>query len=91
MTVMTDIPTARCPRPARACKRTLAGHVIAWLRANLFATIPSTIITLLLIAGARQGAGQPRAMGLLNAVWSVPDGNNSSACRAVPGSAPAGR
>jgi general L-amino acid transport system permease protein len=47
MTVMTDIPDSPLARPR--VKRTRARGIIAWLRTNLFATIPSTIITLLLL------------------------------------------
>ena len=46
MTVMTDIPDSPLPSARRRANRTLAGLVIAWLRANLFASIPSTDVTL---------------------------------------------
>src|SRR6201988_2690124 len=81
MTVMTDIPEIARPR----VKRTLVGFVIAWLRTNLFATIPSTIITLLLLLVLGKGLISLVQWGWLNAVWSVPDANNTAACRAVRG------
>ena len=62
-------------------QRTLVSHVIVWLRANLFATIPSTIVTLLLVLVLGKGLVSLVQWGLLNAVWSVPDPNNTGACR----------
>ena len=81
MTVISDIPNGPLARPQ--VKRTAAGHVIAWLRTNLFATIPSTIITLLLLLVLGKGLISLVQWGWLNAVWSVPDSNNTAACRAV--------
>ena len=83
MSVMTDIPDSPLPSAPPRVNRTLAGHVIAWLRANLFATIPSTIITLLLLLVLGKGLVSLVQWGWLNAVWSVPDANNTAACRAV--------
>src|SRR5438034_289656 len=85
MSVMTDIPDSPLPTARPRVQRSLAGHVIAWLRANLFASIPSTIVTLLLLLVLGKGLVSLVQWGWLNAVWSVPDGNNSSACRAVRG------
>ena len=48
MTVMTDIPDSPLPSAAPARERRWPASLMAWLRANLFATIPSTIVTLLL-------------------------------------------
>src|ERR1700751_2293704 len=81
MTVITDIPDTARPR----VKRTFVGRTIVWLRANLFATIPSTIITLLLLLVLGKGLISLLQWGWLNAVWSVPDANNTAACRAVRG------
>src|SRR5215510_15448775 len=83
MTAISDIPENPIARPR--VKRTAAGLVIAWLHANLFATIPSTVITLLLLAVLGKGLASLVQWGWLNAVWSVPDGGNTAACRAVRG------
>src|SRR5689334_24754154 len=81
MTVISDIPDT--PRPR--VQRTFVGHAIVWLRTNLFATIPSTIITLLLALVLGKGLVSLVQWGWLNAVWSVPDSGNTAACRAVRG------
>src|SRR5215510_15889147 len=81
MTVMTDIPDI--PRPR--VQRTFVGHAIVWLHANLFATIPSTFVTLMLLLVLGKGFWSLVQWGWLNAVWSVPDANNTAACRAVRG------
>ena len=85
MTVMTDIPDGPLPSARPRVQRTLAGVVIAWLRANLFATIPSTIVTLLLLLVLGKGFWSLVQWGWLNAVWSVPDPTNTAACRAARG------
>src|SRR5262249_16979255 len=81
MTVSSDIPVT----PRTRVQRTFVGHAIVWLRTNLFATIPSTIITLLLLLVLGKGLISLLQWGWLNAVWSVPDANNTAACRAVRG------
>ena len=84
MSVMTDIPDSLPAGPPRI-NRSFAGQIVAWLRANLFATIPSSIVTLLILLVVGKGLFSLVQWGLLNAVFSVPDSNNSSACRAVKG------
>src|SRR5437879_12063925 len=86
MTVISDIPDSPLPSAPPRVQRTIASKVIIWLRANLFATIPSTVITLLLLLVLGKGVISLVEWGGLNAVWSVPDANNSAACRAVRGS-----
>src|SRR5436190_14000926 len=85
MSVMTDIPDSPLPSARPRVTRTLAGHIAVWLRANLFATIPNTVITLLILLVIGKGLVSLVQWGLLNAVFSVPDSNNTSACRAVKG------
>jgi general L-amino acid transport system permease protein len=85
MTVMTGSPDSPIPSARPRSNKTLPSIVIAWLRANLFATIPSTIITLLLALVLGKGLVSLVQWGFLNAVWSVPDSNNTSACRAIRG------
>ena len=50
MTSMTSPRKSASPRPA-AIRRMLSGRIIGWLRANLFASISSSVMSLLLIAG----------------------------------------
>jgi general L-amino acid transport system permease protein len=85
MTVTTDIPDSPAPSARPRSNKTFAGLAITWLRANLFATVPSTIITLLLVLVLGKGLVSLVQWGFLNAVWSVPDSNNTSACRALRG------
>ena len=83
MTSVTDAPQGPRALPSRL-SRGRVGRALRWLRANLFASIPSSVITLLLmllLAKVLFGLAQ---WGIWNAVWSVP-GNNTSACRAVRG------
>ena len=49
MTSMTATPESPLPIDRPRSRRTLSGRIIGWLRANLFASIPSSIISLLLI------------------------------------------
>jgi len=61
-----------------------ANPVLRWLRANLFSSITSSIITLLLLALLVKMIASFVQWGIWDAVWSVP-GNNTSACRAARG------
>src|ERR1700682_6506026 len=84
MTSVTDAPGNPLPFGRSRSGRTIVSRTIGWLRANLFASISSSIVTLLLflvLAKAFVGLAQ---WGFLNAVWSVP-GSDTSACRAVRG------
>src|SRR5258707_12934847 len=56
----------------------------SWLRANLFQSIPSTIISLLLILVLAKACVSLVQWGFWNAIWSVP-GNDTNACRAIRG------
>jgi len=61
-----------------------ANPVLRWLRANLFSSITSTVITLLLFALVAKMLVSFVQWGILDAVWSVP-GNDTTACRAARG------
>jgi len=74
----TSRPTSR-PRSAFD-----ANPVTHWLRANLFSSITSSIITLLLIALLARMIISFVHWGIWDAVWTVP-GNDTSACRAARG------
>ena len=83
MTAVTDAP--RNPGPlVRSRSSWGGGRAVRWLRANLFASITSSVITLLVgfvLVRAVIGLVQ---WGFLNAVWTVP-GSDTSACRAIHG------
>src|SRR5271154_3891572 len=65
-------------------RRGASGRALRWLRVNLFASISSSIISLLLILLLAKTLFGFAQWGIWNAVWSVP-GNNTSACRAAHG------
>ncbi len=62
----------------------MGGRALRWLRANLFSSISSSLITLLLILLLGKMLISFAQWGIWDAVWSVP-GNNTAACRAVRG------
>src|SRR5258708_31563695 len=84
MTSLTDVrqdplPSGR-PRSSRAGR----GRVIRWLRANLFSSIPSSVISLLLIFLLAKACVSFVQWGYWNAIWTV-SGNQTNACRAIRG------
>src|SRR6476659_264330 len=84
MTSVTDAPENPLPF-GRPRSRSVAGNsVIRWLRANLFQSIPSTIISLLLILVLAKACVSLVQWGFWNAIWSLP-GNDTNACRAISG------
>src|ERR1700758_5291468 len=83
MVAVTDTPQA--PRPtSRPRTGWDANPVTRWLRANLFSSITSTIITLLLLGLLVKMIVSFAQWGIVDAVWTVP-GNDTSACRAARG------
>jgi general L-amino acid transport system permease protein len=72
-------PTARSPSSWRARQ-----PILRWLRTNLFSSISSTIITLLLLVLLIKLSISFVQRGFLDAVWTVP-GNDTGACRAARG------
>ncbi|WMT75458.1 amino acid ABC transporter permease [Bradyrhizobium sp. Ash2021] len=84
MTSVTDAPGTPLPFSRSRSGRTIVGRAIGWLRVNLFASISSTIVTLLLLFGLAKAAAGLVQWAFWNAVWSVP-GSDTSACRAVHG------
>jgi general L-amino acid transport system permease protein len=83
MTTITDTP--RAPRPSSRPRSALdANPVLRWLRQNLFSSLTSSIITVLLVAVLAKLLVDFVQWGILDAVWSVP-GNDTSACRAARG------
>ena len=84
MTSVADAPENPLPF-GRPRSRSVAGNrVIRWLRANLFQSIPSTIISLLLILVLAKACVSLVQWGFWNALWSLP-GNDTNACRAIRG------
>ena len=59
-------------------------RAVRWLRANLFSSMSSSLVTLLLLAVIVKGLIGLVQWGVRHAVWMVP-GNDSSACKAVRG------
>ena len=83
MSSVADMPQDPLPIAPRPAPRALGGPT-GWLRANLFASIPSGIMTLLLLLLLGKACVAFWQWGIANAVWIVP-GNDSSACRALRG------
>ena len=83
MAMLTEAP--QMPRPTSRPRGGIdAIPLLRWLRANLFSSVTSTIITLILLALLVKIIMGFVQWGILDAVWSVP-GNDTSACRAMRG------
>src|SRR5258707_13028428 len=72
MTSIADAPENPLP-VGRSRSRRGRGGVIGWLRANLFSSIPSTVISLLLIFLLAKACVSLVQGGFWNAIWAVPD------------------
>src|SRR5712675_1909882 len=83
MTSATDAPENPLPVRSRS-RRAASGGAIGWLRANLFSSIPSSIISLLLIFLLAKACVSFVQWGFWNAIWTVPD-SQTNACRAIRG------
>jgi general L-amino acid transport system permease protein len=83
MTSMTDVPE-EASSIARMPTRRGGSPALRWLRENLFSSIPSSLITLLLLALLAKTVFGLVRWGVWDAVWTT-SGNDSSACRAVRG------
>src|SRR6266403_982230 len=84
MTSVTDAPENPFPFGRSRSRRVAGNRVIRWLRANLFQSIPSTIISLLLILVLAKACVSLVQWGFWNAIWSVP-ATDPKACRAIRG------
>src|SRR5215468_690736 len=83
MTSTTDVPQdASSIGRMRTHRR--GSRALRWLRENLFSSISSSLITLLLVALLVKALFSLVQWGIWDAVWTTP-GNNSSACHAVRG------
>jgi len=84
MTSPTGARQDTLPSGRSRSRRTRSDRAIGWLRANLFSSIPSTIISLLLIFLLAKACVSFVRWGFWNAIWTVP-GNQTGACRAIRG------
>jgi general L-amino acid transport system permease protein len=84
MTSMTSAPENPLPLDRPQYRRPLSGRIIGWLRANLFPSIPSSIISLLLIAVLGKAFVSLVQWGYVNAIWIV-SGDQTGPCRAIRG------
>jgi general L-amino acid transport system permease protein len=75
-TSQTALSPARSPRGGN--------RLVRWLRANLFSSITSSIVTLVLLAVLVKALVSFVQWGIIDAIWSTP-ANDSSACRAARG------
>ena len=72
MTSVTEAPQDPLPFSRPRSRRTFGGHFVGWLRQNLFFSIPSTIVSLLLIFVLAKGCASFAQWGVWNAVWTCP-------------------
>jgi general L-amino acid transport system permease protein len=84
MTTLTDAPQDPLPLDRPRIRRTPGGPVIGWLRANLFASITSSIMSLLLIALLGKALFSIAQWGIANAIWVI-QGDQTGPCRAIRG------
>src|SRR4051812_11877443 len=84
MSVVTDAPENPLPLSRSRPRMVGGGRAIRWLRANLFPSIPSSIISLLLIFLLAKASVSFVQWAFLNAIWTVPD-SQTGACRALRG------
>ena len=84
MTSLTDARQDPLPSGRSRSRRAGSGRAIRWLRGNLFPSIPSSIVSLLLIFVLAKACVSFVQWGFWNAIWTVP-GNQTAACRAIRG------
>ena len=84
MTSVTDAPENPLPFGRSRSRKAGSGGAIGWLRANLFSSIPSTVVSLLLIFLLAKACVSLVQWGYWNAIRTVP-GNQTNACRAIRG------
>jgi general L-amino acid transport system permease protein len=84
MTSVTDAPENPLPFGRARPRSVGSGRAIRWLRTNLFSSITSSVISLLLIFLLAKACVSFVQWGFWNAIWTVPD-NQTGACRAIRG------
>jgi general L-amino acid transport system permease protein len=72
------------PLPFGRSRKAGSVRAIRWMRANLFASVTSTVISLLLFFLLAKAGVSLLQWGILNAIWILP-GNQTDACRAIRG------
>jgi general L-amino acid transport system permease protein len=83
MTAVTDTPQSPLPFQSRY-RKTAGGRIFVWLRTNLFASIPSSIISVLLIFVLAKALISFLQWGFWNAIWILPS-DQTGPCRAIRG------
>jgi general L-amino acid transport system permease protein len=84
MTSITDAPENPLPFNSTRSRKIAGNQIIRWLRANLFASITSSVISLILIALLAKAFVSLVQWGYWNAIWSLP-GDQTGACRSIRG------
>src|SRR5205085_6853034 len=84
MAFVTDAPENPLPLARPRPRAAGGGRTVRWLRANLFSSIPSSIVSLLLIALLAEAGVSFVQWAFVNAIWLVTD-NQTGACRAIRG------
>jgi general L-amino acid transport system permease protein len=84
MTSLTSAPENPLPLDRPRIRRKMAGRTTAWLRANLFASIPSSIMSLLLILVLGKALFGLVQWGIAKAIWVI-QGDQTGPCRAIRG------
>jgi general L-amino acid transport system permease protein len=84
MTSVTEAPENPLPFGRSHLRKGGRGGAIRWLRTNLFSSIPSTVISLLLIFLLAKACASFVQWGFWNAIWTLP-GSQTEACRAIRG------
>ena len=84
MTSITQAPQDPLPLGRPRSRKSGGGRVIRWLRTNLFSSIPSTVISLLLIFLLAKACVSFLQWGFWNAIWTV-SGSQTGACRSIRG------
>jgi general L-amino acid transport system permease protein len=85
MTSISDIPDNPLPFRSARSRKSTGGRVIRWLRENLFASVTSSVITLLLIVLLGKGLISLVHWGYWNAIWTLPGDQTAAACRSIRG------
>src|SRR5206468_2086169 len=84
MPSISDVPQNPLPFNSARSRKVPGGRAVRWLRANLFASVTSSVISLLLITLLGKALVSLVQWGYWNAIWSVP-GDQTGACRSIRG------
>src|SRR4051812_30168834 len=84
MAVVTDAPENPLPLARSRPRAVGRGQAIRWLRANLFPSNTSSIVSVLLILLLAKACVSFVQWAFINAIWFVTD-NQTGACRAIRG------